>query len=977
MKKKLLLAALLTTMVASSATGVVAAFADTSGDASTTDMRYTLDHMGDDGSATVLANGYTALAGFSQYGERMVYGEKVHFDGLTVSFYAADLTKNDRFGFYLGTEDEIDSAYWGSGGSSMIVTALNALYGSNPAQNRLNIGTAGGEGTAVIYTTPDCTTAGFGVATSHVSNSSTDPQGYSVSFKSYNDTVYAVTVKMLYSEMWGNNANYNSTEKTSTVYLPKATVAPDLDENGDTYLFFAAGPNGYDSANAGDLTDEAITMNVKIDDFYTSVDEKAALTGEQNSAEWYAREASKGAYATYNPDTKKYTFNNLDSYAESLASYNKVKVDGLVVDLYANKYGSGQRFGFGFIDTIGGYGPENRSNADIATYHAEVLPDDATTASQTRLNSGLGVGNTAMYKDRTLTTSATTFSGSIVMNYVQNEELHFRMTFEYLPAEGEYTTNVYKLVIEILSGTRHGQQSASPVTIYFDAKYVEHAQDSNGLVYFYGYCHANSSSSELVYSLKYEDDLTRAAVTDVNTKIGAYETALGTLENVGTAKNGVVSALIGMREVDQKAAYTAFVAVENTLAPVSAKYAAAKAAVDTMNGAVTAANVQAATSALSAANTAYTAAKDSLSADNQTALEALASSYATAIATAEATIEEIEGELTAAMNAASSAVAVLDNEVSANNLTAAKTALDNAWELYQATYGVISSDASNGALYTYRTCEETYEEARSDAYSMVTNAYITAEDAANQAASEPTSSTIATAQTSLTSANEMAESYNGLFSDEEEALLTGKKESVAETIAQAENALAVMEATAAVQAKINDAKTAVEAMEANNSDATVGAAELALAVAGTEYAAKESLLTNEDKLTFGAAMSDYQARITAVKNAMATAAATAAVQAKYDDAKTAVEAMEADTTDETIAAAEAALTAANEEYAAKKTLISADDQATFEASAADYAARITAAKEKGCGSVIGGAGVVTMLTLVGGAYLAMKKRKED
>jgi hypothetical protein len=52
--------------------------------------------------------------------------------------------------------------------------------------------------------------------------------------------------------MWGNNANYNAEDLSCTVYLPKATVASMLNENGECYVIAAGFPSGSNPACVGE-----------------------------------------------------------------------------------------------------------------------------------------------------------------------------------------------------------------------------------------------------------------------------------------------------------------------------------------------------------------------------------------------------------------------------------------------------------------------------------------------------------------------------------------------------------------------------------------------------------------------------------------------------------------------------------------------------------------------------------------------------
>lgn len=199
-------------------------------------------------AVTYAENGYSTVSGLGSWGYCAYLSEPVKFDGLTVSFDSAALS-GDCVGFFFSTEFLGGSVFPGG----LAVTNWK-LYGT---QSRLVFAANHDyNGAALVYTTPDCTTAGFAKAASHVSDAA-ERMGYSVTFESYNETLYSVTVAMTHGEMWTDNANYDAENKTSTVYLKKETMAPLLDANGYTHVTFAGFPSG---------DNPAISVNVKVED---------------------------------------------------------------------------------------------------------------------------------------------------------------------------------------------------------------------------------------------------------------------------------------------------------------------------------------------------------------------------------------------------------------------------------------------------------------------------------------------------------------------------------------------------------------------------------------------------------------------------------------------------------------------------------------------------------------------------------------
>ena len=208
---------------------------------------------------TFAENGYTEISNFNGWGTRAHYNRPVKLDGLEISFRAATNTK-DCVGIILaGAQGQ----YFGE--SPVSITFWNNLY---DGQARLNFANNHSyDSQSVVYTAPDLgAAAGFGVASSMVCNQAA-VMGWTLKFESYNDEFYSIKITMTDGEMWGNNANYNADEKSCTVYLPKATVASILNENGECYITAAGFPQAGNPAPA---------MQVKIaDDAY-----RAYITGE-------------------------------------------------------------------------------------------------------------------------------------------------------------------------------------------------------------------------------------------------------------------------------------------------------------------------------------------------------------------------------------------------------------------------------------------------------------------------------------------------------------------------------------------------------------------------------------------------------------------------------------------------------------------------------------------------------------------------
>ena len=196
-------------------------------------------------AANYAANGYTEVSNLGGWGHRAYYKQLVKFDGLELSFRAAS-NKGDCVGVILSATE---GAYFGDL-STLAITYWNELYAG---QARLNFGANHDYNAAsLVYSAPDMSAAkGFGVASSMVCNQA-PTMGWTIKFESYNDEFYSVKITMTDSTMWGNNANYNADELSCTVYLPKATVADMLNENGECYVIAAGFPSGTNPACAAE-----------------------------------------------------------------------------------------------------------------------------------------------------------------------------------------------------------------------------------------------------------------------------------------------------------------------------------------------------------------------------------------------------------------------------------------------------------------------------------------------------------------------------------------------------------------------------------------------------------------------------------------------------------------------------------------------------------------------------------------------------
>lgn len=303
-------------------------------------------------------NGYTEISNLNGWGTRAHYNRPVKLDGLELSFRAANSTK-DCVGIILAGSP---GQYFGE--SPVSITFWNNLY---DGQARLNFaGNHSYESTPVVYTAPDLTSAaGFGIATSMVCTQS-EIMGWTLKFESYNDEFYSIKITMTDGSMWGDNANYNAEEKSCTVYLPKATVAGILNENGECYITAAGFPEGANPAPA---------IQVKIvDDSY-----RAYISGEGVANAIAKVEAYKTAAAA---------ITDAASYDAAMAA--RAEAIACAGDLRARELAE-----LGLI--VAGIDAELAANQEIVTIVKKAVTDkiDAAKAVYADLKSG----NASLTKD--------------------------------------------------------------------------------------------------------------------------------------------------------------------------------------------------------------------------------------------------------------------------------------------------------------------------------------------------------------------------------------------------------------------------------------------------------------------------------------------------------------------------------------------------------------------------------------------------
>lgn len=175
----------------------------------------------------------TFFEGLTSSGQHGCYKYKVHFDGLDITWRVENLpSKSTMSGFYFSP---VKNQYYGKPSIAM----WKGLYES---QTRVHVGKDHDYNeTSIAYNSPQCTNTGFGVANSMVmaTSSSITHAGFRLRISEYNNEVYKFKFNAVYDDsyIWTNNANYASSDKSSTVYVKKSSLDC-LDNNGDTYIQF-------------------------------------------------------------------------------------------------------------------------------------------------------------------------------------------------------------------------------------------------------------------------------------------------------------------------------------------------------------------------------------------------------------------------------------------------------------------------------------------------------------------------------------------------------------------------------------------------------------------------------------------------------------------------------------------------------------------------------------------------------------------
>ena len=520
------------------------------------------------------STGYFSFGGLTQWGDRLGHGTKVKVDGLTVDLYSDKFADGDRFGFSL-VKNLTDYSPLSSNFFNAVFipglwgqTRLGFLCNSDPdTQYEIASSTPGGA-------------IGDAFISSKVFNYTNDPLHAKLTFHKYNDDYYQVDFSSESAQCWGDNV--------ATVYVSASYFNAAMDEDGYAYLSAFHGYGTSSSAHALKIRYEDDILRAAKADIAAYASAVSALEAEittenyqamlaaKAKAEAYAgkvSELSAGNYtatltalrlralnAVQAQDTRfenipgsdwtftakkdafgdgtETVFNEFKTRGERMVTARRVRLDGLQIELYSDRYTAGDRFGISFVGDKTDFGPDlaaaNRAVFN-ATFMAGIYP------GQSRFNIGKtdddqsGIAKTTATGD--INTGA--FVSSMVYDDGNNAVFGARLTFTELTVNG---TTVYRIDYVMTAGTNSYGTNAS--TVYVDGSFFENAVDAYGYTYisvFHGY---GESAAAPAFRLRY---------TEVPADDTAVEKALTAYEAFGAATKDNLVASIAARTAAEQA----------------------------------------------------------------------------------------------------------------------------------------------------------------------------------------------------------------------------------------------------------------------------------------------------------------------------------------------------------------------------------------------------------------------------------------
>lgn len=226
-----------------------------------------------------------------------------------------------------------------------------------------------------------------------------------------------------------------------------------------------------------------------------------SASGGTATGEW--RKVTASPIVTYDESTGFYAIGGMTQRGDRVYYSEKVKVDGLTVEISSSSFSAGDRFGFAIVKDGEDFAPD--ALPENRFFNGMFFPG---LYGQTRF--GLCSIDDPEYtygiaKAAPDGTPGAEFLSSKVYNYVEGGSIGAKLTFRKYDADNYVVT---------FTATAGEAWEINVATTYVDASYFEHAMDADGLAYlsvYHGWIADASAAPAPVVRVRYEDDLTRGS----------------------------------------------------------------------------------------------------------------------------------------------------------------------------------------------------------------------------------------------------------------------------------------------------------------------------------------------------------------------------------------------------------------------------------------------------------------------------------
>lgn len=227
-----------------------------------------------------------------------------------------------------------------------------------------------------------------------------------------------------------------------------------------------------------------------------------SASGDTTTGEW--RAVTESPTVTYDGSTGFYEIGGMTQRGDRVYYSEKVKVDGLTVEIASSSFSEGDRFGFAIVKDAEDFAPdalpENRYFNGMFFQGVFEGQSRFGLCSIDDPDYTYGIAKAAPNG-----TPGAEFLSSKVYNYVPGGSIGARLTFRKYDADNYVVT---------FTATAGGAWEINVATTYVDASYFEHAMDEDGLAYlsvYHGWIADASAVPAPVVRVRYEDDLTRGS----------------------------------------------------------------------------------------------------------------------------------------------------------------------------------------------------------------------------------------------------------------------------------------------------------------------------------------------------------------------------------------------------------------------------------------------------------------------------------